>query len=647
MSLRLKNRPEINGLRALAVLSVVIYHAKINYNGYYFLSGGFVGVDIFFVISGYLISSLIFKEIKKNNKLNIYNFYLRRSRRILPALFFVVSTSYIFFSPILIYTPLIEFSESAISSILFFSNIYFYLTSIVYGDPGGWFKPLLNTWSLSVEEQFYLIFPLLTVFLFKFFNKYKLNVLILLWLSSFIISIKLSNTDNSQNFYMIYTRFWELLSGIILSYLQFFNKKFSELKLPDHYHFLGLIMIIFSIFFYNDNLNFPSFYAVVPVAGTIILLINSKNYTFEKIFSIKPLIIIGLFSYSLYLWHYPIFTFFRTLNPYSVTLYSKILSVLIIIFFTYVSYKFIENRFRYFENSSNKLFFGFIISLLLFVFSFHLFIKNSNYFKDKWIVEGYNLDNFYLSKKWKSWEDQNLSYSFQSNSLSNILIVGNSHGVDTYKILSFNERFKNQTNLAFFSGGQVECFYNFIVEIEKDCKIDNKKESIEAYDNSNIILLSTKWYPKDLEIIEKLIVKLKKDKKKIIITSNIPEYYHFHMFGNFFTPIDLSVYKKNKKLGESELKKLEQDYYTYQSDKVDEFFNQKKLNLKLEKISEELEVIFLSKKDYICDQSFKRCSLTDKKGNKLFYDYAHITMSGAKFFSDKINEIKWIDIGFQ
>ena len=124
MSLRLKNRPEINGLRALAVLSVVIYHAKINHNGFDFISGGFVGVDIFFVISGYLISSLIFKEIKKNNKLNIYNFYLRRSRRILPALFFVVSVSYIFFSPILIYTPLTEFSDlSRILNYIFFKYL--------------------------------------------------------------------------------------------------------------------------------------------------------------------------------------------------------------------------------------------------------------------------------------------------------------------------------------------------------------------------------------------------------------------------------------------------------------------------------------------------------------------------------------------
>ena len=193
---------------------------------------------------------------------------------------------------------------------------------------------------------------------------------------------------------------------------------------------------------------------------------------------------------------------------------------------------------------------------------------------------GYHLDNLYLSKKWKSWEDQNLSYSFKSNSLSNIL-CGNSHGVDTYKILSFNERLKNKTNLAFFSGGQVECFYNFIVQIEKVAKFIIKKSQSKLI-IIRICFIKQKWYPKDLEIIEKLIVKLK-DMKKIIITQISLNIIIFICL-EIFTPVDLSVYKKNKKLSEIELKKLEQDYYTYQLDKVDEFFNQK-LNLKLEKIS--------------------------------------------------------------
>ena len=646
MSLKLKNRPEVNGLRALAVLAVVIYHAKINFKEYEFLSGGFVGVDVFFVISGYLISSLIFKEIQNKKKFNFYNFYLRRARRILPALFFVIATSYIFFSTLLIYSPLVEFSDSAISSVLFFSNIYFYISNITYGDVGGWFKPLLNTWSLSVEEQFYLIFPIMMIFLFRYFEKYKLGLLIFLWLFCFSLSFKLSLNDNSQNFYMIYSRFWELLSGVILAYLKFYNKKFSKIKIYDSFHFLGLAMIIFSIVFYNDKLNFPSFYALLPVFGTVLLLINSKKFIVEKIFSIKPLVIIGLISYSLYLWHYPVFTFFRTMHPYNVPFTHKILSILIIIFFTYISYQFIENKFRYSRNSTNKFFFSFITMLIIFIVSFHVIIKKTEIFKNRWIIQGFNLDNLHLSKIWKDWEDQNLSYSFDINDLQNVLIVGNSHGIDTYKILSFNRNIKQQANLAFFSGGQVKCFFDFLTNKKKHCKINNLKESQKAYENSDIILISTKWYPKDIEILDKLILKLKQDMKKIIVTSNIPEYYQFHMLGNFFSPIDLEVYKKKRKLNDNELRKIEEDYYSFQKAKVDEFFNQQLLNQKLKKISNYYKITFLDKRNYICDDALKRCSLVNKKGNKLFYDYAHITMNGAEYFSDKIDKIDWINLRF-
>ncbi len=169
--IKLSYRPEIDGLRAISVIAVVFYHIEIIFNDFKLFSGGFIGVDVFFVISGYLITSLILKEIYQTQNFSLLNFYKRRSKRILPALFGMIIIS-IFFAWIYL-TPdnFEQYSSSIISSIFFFSNFFFYFEGLVYNAENSLLKPLLHTWSLSVEEQFYIFFPLLLIFLFKFLKK--------------------------------------------------------------------------------------------------------------------------------------------------------------------------------------------------------------------------------------------------------------------------------------------------------------------------------------------------------------------------------------------------------------------------------------------------------------------------------------------
>ena len=170
MTSKIKYRPDIDGLRAIAVLSVIVYHAKISFNNSYILNGGFLGVDIFFVISGYLISSIILKEIKENKNFSFLNFYERRLRRILPVLFVVFL--FTFFLGFLFLEPdfLIDLSKSIISSLFFFSNIFFYSTGIEYDAQSSLIIPLLHTWSLSVEEQFYIIFPVALFIIYNYLS---------------------------------------------------------------------------------------------------------------------------------------------------------------------------------------------------------------------------------------------------------------------------------------------------------------------------------------------------------------------------------------------------------------------------------------------------------------------------------------------
>ena len=216
--MELSYRPEIDGLRAIAVGSVILYHAQITILGYQPITGGFIGVDIFFVISGYLITSIILKELLITGSLSFNYFYERRIRRLLPVLLFVMLVSLPFAWMYLLPDGFIDFSKSILYSLGFTSNFYFWYSGEQYGAESGLLKPFLHTWSLSVEEQYYILFPIVLLITFKFFKKYLIHILIL----GFVISLGLASwgsiNEPSFNFYVLPTRGWELLSGSILAF---------------------------------------------------------------------------------------------------------------------------------------------------------------------------------------------------------------------------------------------------------------------------------------------------------------------------------------------------------------------------------------------------------------------------------------------
>lgn len=218
--MNLRYRPEIDGLRAIAVISVILYHAEITILGHRLFKGGFIGVDIFFVISGYLITYIILKELVITGKFKFQKFYERRIRRIIPALLVVMYLSlplaYLYLLP----NSFVDFSKSILSSLLFISNFYFHYSDQVYNAESSSLKPFLHTWSLSIEEQFYILFPVVLLITFNYFRKYLIHILIF----GFVVSLGLadwgSRNHASFNFYILPTRAWELLAGSILAYFE-------------------------------------------------------------------------------------------------------------------------------------------------------------------------------------------------------------------------------------------------------------------------------------------------------------------------------------------------------------------------------------------------------------------------------------------
>ncbi len=301
-------RREIDGLRAVAVLAVIPFHA-----GFAPFTGGFIGVDVFFVISGFLITTIIQREIV-DGRFSIVGFYERRARRILPALFFIVACCFPFAWFWMLPNQFESFVHSVISVAVFGANFHFWRES-GYFETANELKPLLHTWSLAVEEQFYIVFPLFLLFFRKFRRFWLILAMSVGTLGSLALAEIVSQRFPSTSFYLLPTRAWELGVGAILALvaprLLQINRAPAEILTA-----VGAVMIVAPIFLYDRTTPFPGIAALAPVLGAALLIAFASPRTFVgKVLGAPPLVGVGLVSYSAYLWHQPLFAFARIRYP--------------------------------------------------------------------------------------------------------------------------------------------------------------------------------------------------------------------------------------------------------------------------------------------------------------------------------------------
>jgi peptidoglycan/LPS O-acetylase OafA/YrhL len=415
---RISFRQDINGLRAIAVLAVVFYHAELE-----LFKGGWLGVDIFFVISGYLISNIIISELNEGT-FSFKGFYIRRVRRILPALFstllLTIPFAYFFLTP----KAMDEYIDSLNASVFFYAN-YHFMNIDFYVAESTKLMPLLHTWSLAIEEQYYLLFPLLAFIVYKYFKKYFSFFIGLITVSSLYLNILSQFTDK---FYRLEFRIWELLLGVLVMILS------SNFKIK-HLEKIGLPLMLFPIFYFGDDWISdvePKLIALIGIS--LIIFSNTDSSILTKVLSFNIISKLGLCSYSIYLLHQPLFAFFRIYknrsfenylnNNTEILKYELFLLIIGLFLLGFFNYKYIEIGFK--KNISLKYLLGLFILVIFSIFG--LSNVESRYFQDDYLTQVSNLDRNTFSIDGLSCHNRelnNLCYLDNSSDV-NILALGDS-----------------------------------------------------------------------------------------------------------------------------------------------------------------------------------------------------------------------------
>lgn len=459
-------RRDIDGLRAIAILPVILFHADFS-NFHY----GYLGVDIFFVISGFLITSFIVNDLKQE-KFNVLNFFDRRARRILPGLIFIMLASIPFAMLYMQPDDLENFGQSLFATSVFSNNILLYLTS-GYWDIGSEFKPLLHTWSLSVEEQYYLVFPFLMLLIWKLKSFWWMaSILIFLAIVSFLYyyfgSFGNELIERRASFLFLFGRAWQILLGAIGALIAYeIIYKTSSLK-KFHKEFiciLGLFLIFLSMFsFLVFDIN-QIYLPVFASLGCFLLLIfSSHNLISTALLRSKLFVWIGLISYSLYLWHQPLFAFARIRSFEEPTYILMILLMIFLVPLAVLSFK-LERFFRNSDNVNHKIFYSSLLVSLIIICSagltFHFsngFYKNYQELTAPYLVE----DKFYDNDGYivDAFKYQDIEFL---NTKKNLIITGDSFARDFINMGRSNDYFKNYE----FTIRAYNCFNNQIYSDEE------------------------------------------------------------------------------------------------------------------------------------------------------------------------------------
>jgi peptidoglycan/LPS O-acetylase OafA/YrhL len=620
-------RIDIEALRGLSVILVILYHFKLSNLDYQIIKGGFVGVDIFFVISGFIITKIIIEN--KIENFSLLYFYERRIKRIIPLLSIVliVSIASLFF--VFDFFLLNKNINASFSISTAVSNFYFWASAVLYHFAEKNSLINLHFWSLSIEMQFYIFFPLLFI-VFKSKEKVIHFIIFMLIGLSYLFVIKNYKTHNMFNFYNSFSRVFEFLSGaIIFLYSDFIKQKIKK-KFHSYIYLLGLIILFLYLQFLQNENYHPSPHTLVFIFGIGLMIIFNNDESFKKIkigFSY-----LGKISYSLYLWHFPILVLGSYLFV-EFTDYKKLILILACFIVSIITYFLIEKRFR-----AIKLLYSLILFLILILF---LVIAKYASNSKKENYTNYNLDNNYLAyessiylrninkyslrqtKNIFSFKNDSVNFSPQfnpKNSKQKVLIIGDSHSKDLFNIFKTNEaKFENYEFARY--GINLVDFENY-----------RKKNLLLSHNfkHADYILYSQRYKKKDLAYLQKLIELADQSQKKLIIFLKKPEFVSNNKKNQ--TILDL-FYLKEEKIPS----KVLMDSYFFDQLKYENF---KTINNQIKKMYKN-QVTLYDIYSILCDDNKSSCHSIDKNGKKMFYDYGHTTLEGSRYIGNILFDSKF------
>lgn len=495
-------RAEIDGLRALAVLPVILFHA-----GFEWFSGGFVGVDVFFVISGYLITTIIISEMAEG-KFSIVNFYERRARRILPALFFVMAACLPFAWLWLTPNDLKNFGQSLVAVSTFSSNFLFWWESGYFDTVAEW-KPLLHTWSLAVEEQYYILFPVFLMLTWRLGIKWVLILLSVLFLLSLGVAQWGAYNSPSATFFLLPTRGWELLVGVFAAFYLKYSTHIKSHTVNQALSLLGFGMIAYSIFAFDKTTPFPSFYALIPTVGTSLLILCAVPKTLiHKLLSLKIIVGIGLISYSAYLWHQPLLVFARHRLLGDVSEFILFILCVASLVMAWFSWRFIERPFRDRKAISRNFVFTFTITGMILFSLIGVYTNFKDGFLNRlskeeqeiyFFTTNYNINSYYRSFTCYLARNQTANSLNEKCLNGTNLIWGDSHAAG----LSFGMR--SIDNFSQITSSGCPPIINQQIKNSPNC-LDVNNRAIELIKKGLFkkIYLFSDWQRYDLKIISYL-----------------------------------------------------------------------------------------------------------------------------------------------
>lgn len=514
-------RSELDGLRALAVIAVIIYHANLTFKGVPLFTGGFLGVDIFFVLSGFLITGILIEK-----QPSLLQFYKSRVDRIYPALLLMLLFSsilaYLFLTP----ADLLNFAKQLKGAVVFYSN-YIFMYEDSYIADSSQYKALLHTWSLGVEWQYYLVFPFIIYAIKWFFKEQFEQILILLFAISFFYCLYLMNINSTFAFYSTFARVWELFAGGVVFLI---SRYIKESKFDNILSALGVVIIFYSLIFFKDTDVQPGFISLVAVLGaSMFILFTRENSFIYKIATLKISIFFGIISYSLYLYHQPILVFYR-FNQGEIGNKIFLILFLIMVLLSYLSYRFFENPIRRSKNNKKYLI---ILFLVLAIFAFYKGAKYTKGYENRISQEvknaiqhfegveynrysqkkpGITIDGKEENKCYKRTPDT--SCKLEGNG-KQVLIVGDSYSGVFSSILAKN----TNHNLTFFVHGQCPLLQEGIWFGVPECSDINRLRwiEIEKMEPSNILIgTNFNQYKNGKRAVENYIIgKTKEAKEKV------------------------------------------------------------------------------------------------------------------------------------